>query len=345
MRKKIVVSIITVLLFFMALELGGRLIENNNFQTTVTWQKDSNLHKTSTDNELLYEMKPNKNVTWMFTPIQTNSKGIRDYEYEIPKPNNICRILILGDSITFGLYLPLNETYSKKLEQLLNLNEQTKRFEVINAGVTGYNTVQEFNLLKNKLMEYEPDLVILGFFLNDFDYSWKLVRKKNEIHLMVPKQQLATPIIINLPTKINLFFLKNSFSYRYLNLKLSVIIKRFQPNYTINNYFKPYKQPTESTIKDMKQFLQEKNISFLMLIFPLLEGTPPDSTFILFQDAVEIPNNLNISYINILDEYKNRTNYLFTLRVLNNDIYHPNEYGNTIISESIYEFLQKEQMC
>ncbi len=52
--------------------------------------------------------------------VKVNSKGLREYEYDYEKPPNTYRILVLGDSITFGWGVAFEKTYSKILEKKLN---------------------------------------------------------------------------------------------------------------------------------------------------------------------------------------------------------------------------------
>ena len=90
--------------------------------------------------------------------LNTNSKGFRgkqDYPYGQNK--NKIRILILGDSFTFGDEVSDNETYSYYLQEML---PQT---EIINLGVHGYGHDQMLILLKEEGIKYEPDIIILGF--------------------------------------------------------------------------------------------------------------------------------------------------------------------------------------
>lgn len=70
------------------------------------------------------------------TDVRINSLGFRDREYSVQKPPGVFRILCLGDSTTFGHWLPVEKTYSKVLEELLNRiwKSSGMRFEVINAG-------------------------------------------------------------------------------------------------------------------------------------------------------------------------------------------------------------------
>jgi hypothetical protein len=92
------------------------------------------------------------------TILNTNSKGVRgktEYNYErIPGKR---RILVLGDSFTFGAEVADDDTYSHYLESHL------RNTEVLNFGVQGYAHDQMLLYLKEEGLKYHPDIVILGF--------------------------------------------------------------------------------------------------------------------------------------------------------------------------------------
>ncbi len=96
--------------------------------------------------------------------ITYNSFGLRNtYDPEIPKPSNVYRILILGDSFADGLEVSDGEVVSAVLERKLqkSLKERGLKVEVLNAGVSGYSYGQMAMYLKNNGMRFQPDLVIL----------------------------------------------------------------------------------------------------------------------------------------------------------------------------------------
>lgn len=85
---------------------------------------------------------------------------------ELPaKRPGVFRILALGDSFTWGANVQMNYTYPKLLEWMLNDGSE-RRYEVYNFGVNGAGTADELDLLE-KLAVHEPDLVLIGYFLND----------------------------------------------------------------------------------------------------------------------------------------------------------------------------------
>ena len=96
--------------------------------------------------------------------VKMNSHGFRDRERSYEKGKDVFRIVVLGDSIIEALQVPLEQAFTDVLERMLN-SESDKRFEVINLGVSGFGTGQEYLTLKYYGLNYQPDLIILAFFL------------------------------------------------------------------------------------------------------------------------------------------------------------------------------------
>ena len=96
--------------------------------------------------------------------LNSNSKGVRGRrEHGDAKAPGTTRILVLGDSFTFGEDVGDDETYSDQLERLL------PGTEVINLGVHGYGHDQMLIYLREEGVRYRPDIVILGFLTGDME--------------------------------------------------------------------------------------------------------------------------------------------------------------------------------
>lgn len=100
--------------------------------------------------------------------IETNDLGLRHPELA-PGDHGEHRILVLGDSITFGDYVDREETYPTRLERMLG--EAGRRVEVVNAGLPGASTRDEFYLYHEVRDAVEPDAVLLAMYLNDAQSS------------------------------------------------------------------------------------------------------------------------------------------------------------------------------
>jgi hypothetical protein len=101
-------------------------------------------------------------------PIAINSLGLRDSEHTYEKPPDTYRILILGDSFAEALDVELEESFPYLVEQCLN-QRLVRPVEVINGGVSGYTTADEYLFYKSDGIKYNPDLTLLTVYIgNDF---------------------------------------------------------------------------------------------------------------------------------------------------------------------------------
>ncbi len=91
-----------------------------------------------------------------------NTKGYRDAEHTVSKPSDRVRILILGDSMTFGWGIADKEIYPKLLADLAGPD-----VEVISLAQNGWSTADELAALKREGLNYQPDLVVVGAVTND----------------------------------------------------------------------------------------------------------------------------------------------------------------------------------
>ncbi len=108
--------------------------------------------------------------------IMTNLYGHHDDDFAVKKTDREFRALILGDSITMGHGVTREQTFSNQLEILLQKSgKNQRRYQVINTGVQGYSTFQEFHELKRSLI-FQPDFVAVGFCMNDVQEPFMINR-------------------------------------------------------------------------------------------------------------------------------------------------------------------------
>lgn len=143
----------------------------------------------------------------------TNQFGFNDRDYSLQKTSGVYRILIVGDS--FGWAGDREGNYSAILERRLDDHYGSHRIEVINTGYPGTHTGEQLAMLKKYGLQYNPDLVILGFFAGNDFFEADANRKRivvNDCFLDIDKRRerrlLGYPVITQLRT---LFFLKQKY--------------------------------------------------------------------------------------------------------------------------------------
>jgi lysophospholipase L1-like esterase len=158
---------VTVVLFAGFLELMLRLVFARSLDFSMEmWKYAVALKQPVADPRLSFAHRPNTSAFLMGVPFAINSAGLRDREFPREKPAGVYRIVWLGDSTTVGWGVPIEGTAPKLLERELNA-AGTGRFEVLNAGVGNYDTVQEVEHYLTIDRAFHPDLVILEYFIND----------------------------------------------------------------------------------------------------------------------------------------------------------------------------------
>ena len=244
----IAVNLIVLLAILVIFEISLRL-----FWKMSTPQGD--LYTNSSDHILRYELKPNASNGL----VSINSDGFRDKDFQLAKDKGVFRIVVIGDSETFGKSLPLKDTISKKLEAALNSRCKKSSFEVLNMGVEGYNTIQELEFLKNKGLKYNPDLVILYYCFNDTDYP-EYYFKKNFIN-------------------------DNFLVARYIQYRIKKgMVKRDRKKRNINSeegvfaylYSHDSWEYTKKAIKTISELTKSNNIKFMVMVVPEVSSAVKD---------------------------------------------------------------------
>ena len=96
-------------------------------------------------------------------PVHVNAEGRRDLERPVQKPPGTYRILVLGDSFVEAMQVPLEQTFPRQLEALLNRSGGPS-VEVMSMGVSGYGTASEYLWYRDTGYAYHSDLVLLCFY-------------------------------------------------------------------------------------------------------------------------------------------------------------------------------------
>lgn len=240
-----------------------------------------------------WELKPSASDRFVAldfdTHITINSFGLRDKSRSLEKGNNTFRILILGDSFTYGFGVNNNESYPAVLEGLLNAELTPKHFEVWNAGfASGYSPDTFYVYLREKGMAFNPDLIIVGIFVeNDildllknryvFDENNTLLRIQSDFyHVDNGKLRRGTEGDIPSTFGRGIIYLKNILTkyskiFSYLHPRISMLFQKehsslFDAEYP--EYLKKKFQDTQFYLHEIKVLAEKNKTPVVILLLP-----------------------------------------------------------------------------
>ncbi len=126
------------------------------------------------DPELGFKHMSHKKVTWRsegFSSSYFNADGMREPGLTVAKPAGTYRVALLGDSLTESLQVPLEKSFGYQVQEKIS-RDLNRPVQVLNFGTSGYSTVQEYLQLKNQVLKYKPDLVLLCYNSRDCFENW-----------------------------------------------------------------------------------------------------------------------------------------------------------------------------
>ncbi len=166
-RRRFALVVAATLLSLVAVELGMRIVGSPSGPPGLR-----GLHQARPDTEWLYGLRPGAHVRLEVpAPVdyQINADGWRGRLHPRTKPAGAFRIVVLGDSVAFGYGVAAEAAFPEKLEQLAAQQAPDARIEVLNLGVGGYNPYNEAALFADVGADYQPDLVLVQFCINDLN--------------------------------------------------------------------------------------------------------------------------------------------------------------------------------
>ncbi|MCC7013224.1 MAG: SGNH/GDSL hydrolase family protein [Planctomycetes bacterium] len=125
------------------------------------------LHRASERPGLHYELQPNATGQSRGVTITTNSLGMRDDELKPEDTPGLMRIALIGDSMVFGVGVEHGDTLPAQLERRLSSAWPERAVDVLNFGVSGYSTLDELAVLRERALPLAPRCVVLAYCLND----------------------------------------------------------------------------------------------------------------------------------------------------------------------------------
>jgi lysophospholipase L1-like esterase len=323
MRRRYIFDIIAgigcIAIIALGIEAYVRFSADDGMQYDLEmWKYARDIKEISSDPLIGHEHAPNRNAKLMGVAFSTNSRGLRDREFPYERGSKKLRILMLGDSLTVGWGVPLEATFSKRIERLYADNGIDA--DVINTGVGNYNTVQEVQYFLNEGYKYKPDIVVLNFFVND-----------------------AEPI---LPHHQPTLVARNCYACIFIAGRLDTVTRKFSGSGDWASYYLGLYNDgraegwlmAQDYIRRLAEFCKANGVELLVASLPELH----DVTNYRFQNITDMVHKAarqnGVAFIDILPYVKNRPSP--ELWVTAPDP-HPNELAHGLIAQGLFDALRE----
>ncbi|MCB9762996.1 MAG: SGNH/GDSL hydrolase family protein [Alphaproteobacteria bacterium] len=109
--------------------------------------------------------EPGRRYALLPAPGRINSQGFNEREIPLEKAPGVWRVVLVGDSVSFGGGLPREAVYTRVAERVLQ--ERGLEVEIINLAIYGYDAQQVAATLHHRGWAYAPDLVVYAAYTND----------------------------------------------------------------------------------------------------------------------------------------------------------------------------------
>ena len=154
------------LLCLLAFEGLTRLIlDDGMLYELEMWKYARDIKVRDVQPDLGHRHRPGVEAQLMGVPVQTDSFGFRSPPIEEKAAPGVARIAFVGDSTTLGWGVAEQDTFAHRI--LSQLAKAGRKVDGFNLGVGNYNTVQELALFRDVGARMKPDIIVLGYFIND----------------------------------------------------------------------------------------------------------------------------------------------------------------------------------
>jgi lysophospholipase L1-like esterase len=281
------------------------------------------IHQKSSIPGLDYELRPGAKTAHNGVDISINSLGMRGQEIKLQKAPGQIRILAVGDSFTFGYGVSDRDTFPEELNQLLKKNFPSQDIQVLNLGVSGYGSADEALVIKHKAAAYSPDLVIIGYVLND------------------PQNRQMDPLHV---------FFHHSW-WQHSNLLAAMAIAKEKVEIRLigkgDYYIYLYENPdrwsaSPRAFKEISEWSLKNRAPVLVVIFPNI--TPPDawpSDYPYKKIHRRVADEAERQGLKTFDLYPELSAYPARQLIFSARNIHFNPRGNRIVAEHLLNYLTK----
>ena len=302
-----------------AAELFVRFIVDDGMQYDLEmWKYARSVKEIAPNPRIGHRHRPGSNARLMGVEVAINRHRLRGREVAIRQNAGVTRILMLGDSLTFGWGVPDDETVSRRVETALK--KEGYDVQILNAGVGNYNTDMEVEYFLADGVKLAPNLIVLNYFIND-----------------------AEPT----PTYGNVGMIsRNSYAFTYFGSRFDVLLRQLQGKKDWAAYYydlyadvNPGKRAAARAIDQLAEYCRANSIGLMIVNYPELRDLK-NYRFGMVQEFVRSATARNgVHYLDLFDSVRGEAEP--SLWVTPEDP-HPNGYANKFFADAISKALARE---
>lgn len=262
-----------------------------------------------------------------------NTLGYRDTEHQRARPGGVRRIVFIGDSFTHGVGIQFDDTYGKRVERALALRHGGV-WESIVLAVPGIGAEQEAAIVETEALGFEPDILVLGYVLNDAEEADAAERRRAVAWVQAEEAKRSPP------------------PWRRSAL-LSLIADRLeaarQNRLRIENHLALYREDApgfkkaRDAIGRIAQRCRERGVQFIGVVFPLF-ANPLDSDYPfeeIHRKVGEIFRASGAEVVDLLPYYRGMDWRLLVVEGERDE--HPSELAHRIASQALVSAIESSR--
>jgi lysophospholipase L1-like esterase len=315
----VLLGAVTIVVTALFLEVAVRLVVDDGMQFDLEmWKYARDVKVVSPNPTIGHEHGLNRKAELMGVDVETSAQGLRDREFSLePKPG-VPRILMIGDSLTFGWGVPYEATFSKRIERLFA--DAGQEVEVINTGVGNWNTVQEVTYFLTKAKDFKPNIIVLNYFVNDAE--------------PVPEHR-APPS----------FLMRNCYACVFIAGRVDMLRRLFFGGPSWDEYYlglygdgaAPGWLAAKAAIKELADYCKANNIKLIVANLPELHDVANYRFDKVTELVREAAAESGAVFVDLLPVVKNEDSA--ALWVTPPDP-HPNAFANELLANGLFEALK-----
>ena len=256
-----------------------------------------------------------------------NALGYRDVERAQPKPPGVRRMVCLGDSFTWGVGVLWDDAWPQRVERTLS-RSRGERWEAVNLAEPGMNAVQEASRLESEGFSYGPDVVVVGFVLNDSEDE-NAAEARRALDWAEERQRQPGTLEA---------FLDRSALVRLVRTRVAATIEnRRRTSGYRSMYADSYKGwiAAKAALQAMGGMCRSHGVPLVVVIFPLF-ANPLDAGYPfteLHAKVASAAEQAGAKVLDLLPRYRSVDWRLLVVDGTNDE--HPNEIAHRIASQAI----------